>query len=95
VLAGCGGIDRDLGVEAIWRGDGDQLDLGIAQQLAIVGVDLGDAVAFGKIGRMAFGRGSHSNELSFLGDRLHGAGNAVGLKAGADDTNFDFGHALF
>ena len=55
VLAGSGGIDRDLRVQAIGGGDRNHLDLRIAQQLAVVGECLGDAVAFGEIRRVALG----------------------------------------
>src|SRR5438876_896519 len=32
------------------------------------------------------------NELGFFRNRFHGARNAIGLEAGADDTDFYLGH---
>ena len=56
VLAGCGGVDRDLGVQPVGCGDRNQFDRGVAQQLAVVGVGARDAVPLGEIRRVPLGR---------------------------------------
>ncbi len=92
VLAGFGGVDRDLRVQAVGRGDRDQLDLGIAQQIVIIAVRVRDAVALGEIRRVAFGRRRDRHQLGLFRDRFHGARNAIGLEARADDADSYFGH---
>src|SRR5207247_10948189 len=92
VLAGFGGMDRDLRMQAVWGSDRDQLDLRIAQEIVVVGVGLGNAMALGEIGRVAFGGRRNRNQRGLFRDRFHGARNAIGLEARADDAASYFGH---
>ena len=93
VLTGFGGIDRDRRVQAIGGSDRNHFDSGIAQQVVVVGVRLGDAVALGELGRMASGRRGDRHELGLFRDPFHRARNTVGLKAGAHDADFYFGRS--
>src|SRR5205814_1877161 len=83
VLAGAGGVNRDLGVQTIGSGDRDHLDVGIAQQLAVVGVRARDAVPPGEArGVSPRGRG-HGDDLRFVRDRAPGPLDAFTIRCRA------------
>ena len=92
VLAGLRRVDRDLRMQAVRGGDRDHLDVRIAEQVVVIGKGLGHAVALGELRRVTLGRRGDRHELGLFGDRLHGARDAIGLKAGTDDADFYFGH---
>jgi len=92
VLAGPRGVDRDLRMETVGRRNGNHLDLGIAQQVAIVGVRLRDTVALGERGGVALRRRGDRDELGLFRDRLYRARDAISLKPRADDADFDSRH---
>src|SRR5213592_3385382 len=67
--------------------DRHHLDVGVAQQLVVVGIRARDGVPFRKVGGVCLRRGGHRDDLAFLRDRFHGPRDAIRLKARADDPD--------
>ena len=87
MLPRVGGVDRDLRVQAVGRGDRDHLDVRIAQEIAVIGVGVRDAVPLGKVSRVALGRRCHGDQLGSIRYGFHCPSDAVRLEAGADDPD--------
>jgi hypothetical protein len=97
MFAGVGGVDGHLGVQCVGGGDGDQLDVGFGEHLAVIGEPAGQVMFAGELFGVTGGGRRHGNDLGFVGQDAERFGVDIGFELGSDDADFDstwMGHGL-
>ncbi len=94
MLAGGRDIERHLAMQIVGRRDGDHLDIGLFQHLAIVGEDSRDPVAFREFRGVTRRRRSDRDNFRFFRHDLKGSGVNIRLKLRSDDSDLHFSRVV-